>query len=68
MKNALADGSLNIYELTLTGGSRVFGGSVINYQGDFFASGVNFFENSAYPDYDQAAAGGGIYSYSGVRP
>lgn len=59
-------GDLELYNLLLKNGSRQLGGSVINMEGDFFASHTVFLNNLAYPaDADSIARGGAIYNDSG---
>ena len=59
-------GDLELYDLTLENGIRQFGGAVINFGGDFFASNTNFLNNAVYPiQTDFVARGGAIYNDSG---
>ena len=58
-------GDLELYDLTLSNGSRPVGGAVINLQGDFFASRTTFLNNVAYPDGDLVGRGGAVYNDSG---
>ena len=63
--NGTSGGDLALYQLTLSGGNRQLGGSVINASGDFFASGVRFVDNLAYSSNNSIAKGGAIFSSSG---
>lgn len=60
------DGDLALYDLQLSAGTRPVGGAVINNGGDFFASDVNFMNNTAYPlDSGVPARGGAIFGVDG---
>ncbi len=58
------ESKLYLYDLTLTGGARNIGGSVISIFGDLLAYNVKFLNNRAIqPTSDSVANGGAIYSY-----
>jgi len=60
------ESKLYLYDLTLTGGVRNIGGSVISNHGDLLVYNVKFLNNRAIqPTNDTVANGGAIYSYFG---
>jgi len=61
------DGDLELYDLTLQNGVRLWGGAVIIDQGDFFASNTDFLNNAVYPvDNGVVGRGGAIYNDLGT--
>ncbi|MCJ7715832.1 MAG: hypothetical protein MUO54_04845, partial [Anaerolineales bacterium] len=60
------ESKLYLYDLTLSGGARNIGGSVISIYGDLLVYNVKFLNNRAIqPTSDTVANGGAIYSYFG---
>ncbi len=60
------ESKLYLYDLTLSGGARNVGGSVISIFGDLLVYNVKFLNNRAIqPTTDTVANGGAIYSYFG---
>jgi predicted outer membrane repeat protein len=61
-----SSGDLELYDLTLQNGRRLWGGAVIVFEGDFFASRTSFLNNAVYPeDFQVVGLGGAIYNDSG---
>jgi predicted outer membrane repeat protein len=60
------DGDLELYDLTLQNGSRLWGGAVVIDAGDFFASNTDFLNNVVFPvDNGVVGLGGAIFNDSG---
>jgi predicted outer membrane repeat protein len=61
------EGYLQLYDVTLRGGYRIFGGAIYNHQGRVYAARTAIIENTSYSDEGGPLSGGGaIYNREGI--